>query len=109
MLAGYKPLAAFCEAKGRFPDVLVRYLRLFDRHVAAGRFLRVDDFSKTGAQPFIIHRVLFAPPGEQWRIQAMIDLWDAGHWSPELERREGELLGYEDWMNDYWLEFVFGK
>ena len=43
-------------------------------------------------------------------MQAMIDLMAGDKtWSLELERREGELLGYEDWMNDYWLEFVYGK
>ncbi len=43
-------------------------------------------------------------------MQAMIDLMTGDElWSPELERRQGELLGYADWMNDYWLEFAFGK
>lgn len=31
----------------------------------------------------------------------MIELWADGTWSVAHERREGELLGYEDWMNDY--------
>ncbi len=43
-------------------------------------------------------------------MQAMIDLVTGDEpWSPELERRQGELLGYAVWMNDYWLEFAFGK
>lgn len=40
----------------------------------------------------------------------MIDLMSGDDiWTPEHERRQGELLGYEDWMNDYWLKFVYGK
>ena len=43
-------------------------------------------------------------------MQAMIDLMTGYEpWSPELERRQGELLGYADWMNDYWLESIYGK
>ncbi len=35
----------------------------------------------------------------------MIELKDApGDWSAERERLEGELLGYADWQNDWWLE-----
>jgi hypothetical protein len=28
-------------------------------------------------------------------------------WSDDCERRFGELLGYEDWQNDYWLTHCF--
>ena len=43
-------------------------------------------------------------------MQAIIELMTGDEpWSPALERRQGELLGYADWMNDYWLEFVYGK
>lgn len=111
MLAGKKPLASFVDGKNCFPEVVARYLRLFDRHVAEGRILRMDHFCEvSGKRTYINHRILFALPGEEWRMQAMIDLM-AGRepWSPEIERRQGELLGYDDWMNDYWLEFVYGK
>ncbi|WP_232495429.1 hypothetical protein [Novosphingobium kaempferiae] len=109
MLAGEKPLASFVDGKGRFPEVVVRYLRLFDRHVANGRILRRDHYSDAfGVTPYVKHRILFALPGEEWRMQAMIDLHE-GHaaWSPELERRERGLLGYADWMNDYWVQLVY--
>ncbi len=111
MLAGEKPLASFVAGKGCFPAVVARYLRLFDRHVANGRILRRDHFSEaSGTQFYVEHRILFALPGEEWRMQAMIDLMVGDEtWSPELERRQGELLGYDDWMNDYWLDFVYGK
>lgn len=103
MLAGRKPLAMFVDGKGRFPDVLVRYLKLFDRHVASGQFVRRDHFSLYQERNVELHRIFFAVPEEVWRIDAMIELKSSTRWSPALERREGELLGYEDWMNDYWI------
>ena len=97
-------------AKIFFPDVVVRYVRLFNRHVDVGRIVRLDNFSEgVGRRPYTLHRILFALPGEEWRMQAMIDLMSVEQWSPEHERREGELLGYENWMNDYWQEFRYGK
>ncbi|WP_247713043.1 hypothetical protein [Qipengyuania intermedia] len=111
MLAGEKPMASFVGGWGCFPEVVERYLRLFDRHVAEGRLVRMDHFSEAiGRRAYIAHRILFALPGEEWRMQAMIDLMTGDEpWSPALERRQGELLGYADWMNDYWLEFIYGK
>lgn len=111
MLAGKKPLASFIDEKDYFPEVVGRYLRLFDRHVVQGRLIRHDHFSEGfGRRAYISHRVMFALPGEEWRMRALIDLMSGNEpWTPEQERREGELLGYEDWMNDYWLEFVYNK
>lgn len=111
MLAGKKPLASFVDGKDSFPEVVLRHLRLFDRHVAEGRFVRRDHFSVIpGRKQYTAHRILFALPGEEWRMQAMIDLMSgSATWSPAHERREGELLGYEDWMNDYWFERFFQK
>lgn len=38
----------------------------------------------------------------------MIELKLSIHaWSADEERREGELLGYADWMNDYWLSNIY--
>jgi hypothetical protein len=101
MLAGRKPLAAFADREGHFTDVMLRYFRQFDRHVSSGRFVRRDHFSQLDSS-FVVHRVLFALPSEVWRLDAMIEL-KLQHWSDEQERREGELLGYENWMNDHWL------
>lgn len=104
MLAGRKPLAVFADGKGCFPDAVVRYLRLFDRHVRDGRIVRRDHFTgPREAQPYLLHRIYFAIPAEAWRIDAMIELKEKKDWSRDHERREGELLGYEDWMNDHFL------
>ncbi len=108
MLAGKKPLACFVDGKDCFPDVMCRYFSLFDRQVAAGQFIRSDHFSEVDWG--IRHHILYAVPSEAWRIQAMLDLVlgdDA--WTNEHERRQGELLGYADWMNDYWLEHIFRR
>jgi len=53
---------------------------------------------------YVLHHILFALPEEQWRIDAMIDLKSSLTWSRDHERRERELLGYEDWMNDHFLD-----
>ena len=104
MLRGIKPLALFNDAKDRFPDVVVRYLRMFDRHVGVGTFIRADHFAEpTHDRAFAVHTILFAQPDESWRISAMIKLRTSPIWSLAHERREGELLGYADWMNDFWI------
>ncbi len=55
-----------------------------------------------------MHYIYFALPGEEWRIQAMIDLWARpGHWSRAKEREEGELLGYTPEQNDIWLSSYY--
>jgi hypothetical protein len=107
MLKGLKPLAMFVDGEGRFPDCVLRYLRMFDRHVASGRLVRRDVFFLNDDPALAVerwHRIFFALPGEAWRIDAMIELKArSGRWTLEMERREGELLGYEDWQNDIWL------
>ena len=97
MLSGKKPMAMFVDVKDFFHPVVSRYLRLFDRHVATGKLVRRDCHVGT------IHHIYFALAGEEWRIDAMIELKSKDTWSENDERREGELLGYEDWMNDHFL------
>jgi hypothetical protein len=50
------------------------------------------------------HReVYFTLPGEEWRVDAYRLLYEVGsktRWNDTLERREGRLLGYEEWQND---------
>jgi hypothetical protein len=105
MLRAIKPLAYFMEFVGREPDCLVRYLRLFDRHVAAGRLIKrevTEAFPKYSSLES--RRIFYALPGQEWRVDAMLALFrQPGAWSLDRERRLGELLGYEEWQNDYWL------
>jgi hypothetical protein len=108
MLANKKPLSHFADGKDCFPDVVKRYLRLFDRHVASGHIIRRDVFLPSDERrSFILHRIFFALPGEEWRIDAMIELMDSPSWGIKQERREGELLGYDDWMNDHFLSICY--
>jgi hypothetical protein len=104
MLAKKKPLAHFSDGAGAFPEAVQRYLRCFDRHVEAGVFVRRDAFCPPNAhRSYSLHRILFALPSEEWRIDEMIEMMESEVWGPEQERREGELLGYADWMNDQFL------
>jgi hypothetical protein len=110
MLRGEKPLAVFSDGLDYFPDVVLRYLRLFDRHVEAGRLVKRDYVSPDpGARVKGWHTILYALPDEAWRIDAMIELrlsgmWSAGSWTAAHERREGELLGYADWQVEYHMK-----
>lgn len=111
MLAGKKPLACFVDGKDCFPESVSRYIGMFDRQVAAGRIVRRDHFSDAAwLRPFVCHHILFALPGEEWRMQAMLDLMLSDTpWTADHERRQGELFGYDEWMNDYWLASVYTK
>lgn len=110
MLKGAKPLAKFSDVKERFPDAVLRYLRMFDRHVEAGRILRRDEFVED-KQFGLLHYVYFALPGEEWRIEAMHKLMTGpGRWTRAHEREEGELLGYTPEQIEIWLEqFYAGR
>lgn len=110
MLAGIKPLASFVDEADCFPVCVARYIRLFDKSVRTGRISRMDHHFERQVSGKIrrMHRILFALPGEEWRMSEYIELMDGGGpWTKEHERREGELLGYEDWMNDYWIQHMF--
>lgn len=109
MLRMQKPLAVFADAYERFPQAVLRYLRLFDRHVAEGTLLRMDyvELAKAVGWARDIHVVMFAQPGEAWRFEAMVALRaELSNWSLEKERREGELLGYSDRQNDLYAAHV---
>ena len=110
MLAKKKPLAHFADAEGQFPESVQRYLRLFDRHVKNGELIRQDTLVPPDEhRAYNLHRILFALPGEEWRMDEMVKLMESPTWGPEQERREGELLGYEDWMNDHFLALRYSK
>ncbi len=105
MLKGQKPLAYFASIDGMWVDCVARYLRMFDRHVEAGRLHRHIDIKPVPQLPDRTHRsVFYALPGEEWRIGATLALLDRpGPWSGDKEREFGTLLGYEDWQNDVWM------
>jgi hypothetical protein len=102
MLRGTKPLAFFSYIDGNEVDCVLRYMRMFDRHVAAGRFGKREQISPVNG--LLYRQVFYTLPNEGWRVDAMLELLALpGAWSNERERRYGALLGYEDWQNDVWL------
>jgi hypothetical protein len=105
MLRGEKPLAVFSDGYDRFPEAVRRYLRLFDRHAAAGRLVKREYVVPDKSRPPLLgwHTIIYALPEEQWRIDAMIELRLQEGWTAEKESEKGRLLGYEDWQNAVWL------
>ena len=103
MLRGVKPLAYFSDFAGAEPDCVKRYFRLFDRRVDAGRLFKREVIEADPRSPvLLIRRVFYFLPGHEWRVEAMLALLRLhGAWTHDRERRFGELLGYEDWQNDY--------
>ena len=104
MLRGTKPLAYFLNVVASEFDFNIRYWRMFDRHVAAGRLIKREVFEVLSG---LEHRRLFyALPGHEWRIDAMLTvLNELAAWSDGHERRFSELLGYESWQIDHWLRY----
>jgi hypothetical protein len=102
MLRGTKPLAYFLNVVDLESDINIRYWRMFDKHVAAGRLIRREVIVAFARLPH--RRLFYALPGHEWRIDAMLTLLnELEAWSEDHERRFSELLGYEDWQIDYWL------
>ena len=102
MLRGVKPLAMFAEEYERTPDCVRRYLRMFDRHVDSGKFVKREHAVAVVGYRF--RYIFYALAAEAWRLEKMIELKTRpGSWDAEREREEGSLLGYEDWMNDIWI------
>ncbi|HEY4140520.1 MAG TPA: hypothetical protein VGM57_03850 [Pseudolabrys sp.] len=105
MLRGSKPLAYFSEFIGHEPDICIRYWRMFDRHVDQGRIIKREVMDVAPDRPQLtLRRLLYALPGHEWRIDAMLALLDEAGWCDDKEYRFGALLGYEAWQNDYWLK-----
>jgi hypothetical protein len=114
MLRGTKPLAVFCDWHGPGSDVIERYLRMFDRHVDRGDLVKrqYDHWPPDNDRP-PVWVILYALPGQEWRIDEMIQLrsrmYSGTNWSAEDERLQGRLLGYEEWQNDIWIATRFGR
>lgn len=99
MLAGKKPLAMFNDdlPPGMEPPEVT-----FDPHVRAGRFIKRElVVSGVAGFPAGFRYYFFALPGEEWRIDRMIEI-NRGLFegkvrtTPELETEIGRLLGYDE-------------
>jgi len=115
MLFGTKPLAAFMEMYPSDPECEVIPESLFEPYVAAGRFIKREAITSAARDAEAgpnqrYRRVLYALPGEQWRIDAYLLLHETGDrsgWNEGFERMEGSLLGYEQWQNDVYIEMIY--
>ena len=97
MLDGRKPLAAFSDSVSWITQYLSRYDRFVEEGLFTRRILERGD----------IREVYFAIPDQDWRIDAYVRLAEnacKNGGDDTHERRQGELLGYEDWQNDWWIE-----
>jgi hypothetical protein len=100
MLERRKPLAVFDVGPTRDADE-----EHFAQHVAIGRFIQHQQDGTDGRR-----QVFYALPGEEWRIDAYIDLCKQAAqsgWSEGFERRQGQLLGYEDWQIEMYIETIY--
>jgi hypothetical protein len=99
MLNGQKPFAAFsvAVADSDMDEIIPR--DYFEPHIRNGTILMKEHVQKVGPRtPHEVLYVLYALPGEEWRFDAYIALWDlaAVHgWNEGFEKLQGYLLGYE--------------
>lgn len=110
MLAGKKPLAVFAHER---VDGFEKWDALadqdFDTHVAKGVFsenMRTFSCRTRDGFGFNIDYYFYTLPGEEWRVEAfclLLKMRERRQWCAQLERLEGELLGYTDEQNDYHL------
>lgn len=107
MLAGTKPLAAFHDPADA--EWFMNIRRHFAPHVASGAILEDIEQNRIIApdgREYLMVKALYALPGEEWRFEAWRQMWaDAAQtgWNESLERRQGELLGYEPWQRDWFM------
>jgi hypothetical protein len=108
MLSGVKPMSYFVYHEGDESRDPVE--EAFERF-APSHNIRRHEYTLILDQRS--HRkadyIVFTLPGEEWRANALIlvkkSSLKAG-WSEGLERMEGTLLGYEDWQNDLYIEYL---
>jgi hypothetical protein len=108
MLSKKKPFAAFSVAladshlEGIIPE------SYFDPHVRKGTILKREHIQNASVRmPHPIRKVLYALPGEEWRFNTYIALWDlaAVHgWNAGFEKLEGYLLGYETTIDPFFKD-----
>src|SRR5882757_664874 len=109
LLDGRKKLARMSHG---YPPMTFDGEHRFDHWVAEGLLHReevIEPFDPPYRE-YLGHRtVYFTPKGEEWRIPASKLIWHAtsksGGWNEHFERLEGTLFGYEDWQNDWWIDF----
>jgi hypothetical protein len=113
LLDGRKKLARMTHP---YPPMTFEGEDRFDHWVSQGLLHKevvVEPFDSP-AKKWVGHRyVYYTPKGEEWRIPASKLIWGrfgkTGSWNATLERLEGVLFGYEDWQNDWWLDYITAR
>jgi hypothetical protein len=105
MLNNKKPFAAFAEVSwGNNVEAIIPE-DYFEPHVRKGTILKKEHIQKEGKKiPQKIRRVLYALPGEEWRFNAFIALWELAAvygWDAGFEKVEGYILGYETTIDPF--------
>jgi tRNA (guanine37-N1)-methyltransferase len=101
MKSGAKPLSMFVAPTTEEFELFSE--EQFDRLVNQGKLVKkvaVEDAVAPNGSPIQLRRVLYALPGEEWRIEAMLLVLNAyASFGPgrsrDLERMAGLLLGYD--------------
>ncbi|MEN9865903.1 MAG: hypothetical protein RL748_1493 [Pseudomonadota bacterium] len=109
MLSGKKPLAVFSEYWPNSTGYEFIPERHFAQYVADGTFSQYECID-TDTKMRRARYVLFAVKGEEWRFNAYIMMRGISKkvgWNEGFERMEGELLGYEEWQNDAFIEMIY--
>lgn len=116
MLAGEKPLAMFTEVRPIENGVVPE--DEFSPLVRDGRIIMCETFEPAPPIASIpeklqIRCVLYALPGETWRIEAMLLVRSVyanhGGWDEGLERVIGKLLGYSEADIDAFVKEVLAR
>ena len=109
MLAGKKPLAWFTFSEDYDAELVIEHRRVYEPHVKAGRLVECCYSEEVAFDPRIGRRLkmqelLYALPGEEWRIPAMRLVLAANHKltrseagpNEAIDRIMGALLGYSE-------------
>jgi hypothetical protein len=119
MVTGMKPLAIFHDSYPGDPCEEIIPENAFKPYVEAGSFEQREFVELLDRRPPATHRhvkgvrwVMYSTVEERWRIDAYIEMQAQSRvlgWSEAFERREGFLLGYEDWQTNAWITFLLGR
>lgn len=116
MLDGRKPFSKFAdlETSEWINRTITRFAPFVEQGLIIKRIVRrsLHDETKISAKNSTLCELYYALPNEEWRIDANIALFEAAcssTWDHAMERREGELLGYTDWQNDWHIAYLESK
>ena len=116
MLDGRKPFSKFAdlETSELINRTIMRFAPFVEQGIITKRIVRrsLHDGTRPSAKESTLCELYYALTNEQWRIDANIALFEAAvtsTWDHTMERREGELLGYTDWQNDWHIAYLESK